>query len=93
MWLGGKALVVAGFAAAFVAVSLLTRAIARWIPDGPLKRVLYREENQPPAVPGSPEHLEEARAVTRLSRAFYVALPALILVVYWIAGGSFTAPF
>lgn len=88
MWLGGKALVIAGFAAFFVAVSLFTRAMARWIPDGPLKRVLYREENQPPAVPGSPEHLAEARVVTRLSRAFYVALPALILFVYWIAGGS-----
>lgn len=92
MWLGGKALVIAGFAAFFVVVSLFTRYVARWIPDSPIKRVLYRDENQPPAVPGSPEHLEDARAVTRLSRAFYVGLPALVLLVYWAAGGSFTGP-
>lgn len=93
MWLGGKALVIAGFAAFFVVVSLFTRYVARWIPDGPLKRVLYRDENQPPVVPGSPEHLENAKAVTRLNRAFYVGLPALMLLVYWAAGGSFTDPF
>lgn len=93
MWLGGKALVIAGFAAFFVVVSLFTRYVARWIPDSPLKRVLYRDENQPPAVPGSPEHLEDARAVTRLNRVFYVGLPALVLLVYWAAGGSFTGPF
>ncbi len=93
MWLGGKALVIAGFAAFFVAVSLFTRYVARWIPDSPLKRVLYRDENDPPPVPGSPEHEAGIRWHRSLQWYFVGGVPALMLLVYWAAGGSFTDPF
>lgn len=45
VWLGAKALVVAGIAALFVLVHLFGRAVLRRLPDGPLKRVLGTKEN------------------------------------------------
>lgn len=40
MWLGAKALVVAGLAALFVVVRFACVALLRRLPDGPLKKVL-----------------------------------------------------
>lgn len=45
IWLGAKALVVAGLAALFVLVHLFGAAVLRRLPDGPLKRVLRTREN------------------------------------------------
>ncbi len=51
MWLGAKALVVAGLAALFVVVRFACVALLRRLPDGPLKRVLSAQEPQPGAPP------------------------------------------
>ena len=44
IWLGAKALVVAGLAALFVVVRFACVALLRRLPDGPLKRVLGTRE-------------------------------------------------
>ncbi len=44
IWLGAKALVVAGLAALFVVVRFACVALLRRLPDGPLKRVLRTHE-------------------------------------------------
>lgn len=77
IWLGAKALVVAGLAALFVVVRFACVALLRRLPEGPLKRVLSARETQPGA---PPEHWGRREAAWVVS--LYGGVALLIWAVY-----------
>lgn len=77
IWLGAKALVVAGLAALFVPVHLFGAAVLRRLPDGPLKRVLGAREQ----AAGAPADYWSWREWT-WAAALYGGAALLIWAVY-----------
>ena len=84
IWLGAKALVVAGLAALFVVVRFACVALLRRLPEGPLKRVLSARDDTHPAESVQQAPREPGDGVPELlwMVGLTLGLAALIWAVY-----------